>query len=166
MEVLGLHDVELGDEGINRLILFVHITRVFKFSSEMQKLLDLVFVFKNAVDPALQDKSKDGDVRVNEKKIIAKTYLELGFTHGAIETVLERLVLEVEFDIILIGAVTNCDIEVHLDGALWDGPQLVGLAELHVIPDQTKHRVSDREEYLLEHVAVFLTKEHLVDIDS
>ena len=56
MEVLGLHDVELGDERIHWLILLVNITRVFELSTEMQKLLNLVLVLKNAVNPALSDK--------------------------------------------------------------------------------------------------------------
>ena len=161
MEVLGLHNIELGDERINRLILFVDISCVFELCSEMQKLLDLMFVFKNAVNPAL-------DKREHSKVIIrnGKTYLELRLTHSAIEAVLERLVLEVEFNIILIGAVPNRDIEVHLDGALGDGPQLVRLTELYVVPNETDLGVSSGGGYLLEHVAVFLTKEHLVDVHA
>ena len=52
-EVLSLHDVELWDEGVNRLTLLVDIARIFKLSSQMQQLLNLVLVLENAVDPAL-----------------------------------------------------------------------------------------------------------------
>ena len=122
MEVLGLHNIELGDERINRLILFVDISCVFELCSEMQKLLDLMFVFKNAVNPAL-------DKREHSKVIIrnGKTYLELRLTHSAIEAVLERLVLEVEFNLVLIRAISDGDIEIDLDSSFGNGSKFVWL---------------------------------------
>ena len=59
-EVFCLHDIKLGDEWVNRLTLLVDIARIFKLSSQMQQLLDLVLVLKNAVDPTL---SKQKSVR-------------------------------------------------------------------------------------------------------
>lgn len=53
MQVFCLHDIELGDEGINRLIFFVDVTCVFKLGAQMQLLLDLVLVFEDAVNPTL-----------------------------------------------------------------------------------------------------------------
>ena len=62
------------------------------------------------------------------------TYLELGLAHSAIQSVLQRLIFEVEFNIILIWAITHSDIEIDLHSALWDRSQFVRLAELHVVP--------------------------------
>ena len=62
------------------------------------------------------------------------TYLELGFAHGAVKSVLERLVLEVEFDVVLIGAIADSDVKVDLDGTLRNGSKFVWLGELDVIP--------------------------------
>lgn len=53
VEVLCLHDIELGNEGVNWLTLLIDITGVFELSSKMQKLLNLVLVLKNTVNPAL-----------------------------------------------------------------------------------------------------------------
>ena len=53
MQVLRFHDIELGDEGINRLSFFVDVTSVFKLGAQMQLLLDLVLVLKDAVNPTL-----------------------------------------------------------------------------------------------------------------
>ena len=53
-EVFCLHDIELGDEWVNRLTLLVDIARIFKLSTQMQQLLDLMLVLKNTVAPTLK----------------------------------------------------------------------------------------------------------------
>ena len=63
------------------------------------------------------------------------TYLELSLTHGAVKTVLERLILKVELDVILSRAVSDGDVKVDLDSALRNGSQFVRLAELNVVPE-------------------------------
>ena len=52
-EVLDLHDVVLGDKGVNLLSLFVDETSVFELSSQVQLQLNLKFVFEDSVDPLL-----------------------------------------------------------------------------------------------------------------
>ena len=65
-----------------------------------------------------------------------KTYLELGFAHGAVESVLERLVLEIEFNVVLVRAIADCDVKVDLDGTLGNRSKFVRLGELNVIPER------------------------------
>ena len=62
------------------------------------------------------------------------TYLELGLAHGAVQSVLERLILKVEFDVILIRAISDRDIEVHFDGTLGDRSKFVRLGEFDIVP--------------------------------
>ena len=47
---------------------------------------------------------------------------------------LQRLILEIELNVVIVGAVTHRDIEEDLDGAFGDRSQLVRLAELNVVP--------------------------------
>ena len=85
---------------------------------------------------------------------------------------LEGLVLEVELDIVVFGAVTECDVEVNLNRSLGNRSQLVRLAELHIVPAERQKSNQMLGEVgpslmdnLLEDVAVFLSKENLVDVD-
>ena len=54
-------------------------------------------------------------------------YLELGLTHGAIESVLERFVLEVEFNLVLIRAISDGDIEIDFDSSFGNRSKFVWL---------------------------------------
>ena len=53
------------------------------------------------------------------------TYLEHVLTHGtspsAIDSVLERLIFEVELDVVLFSRFSDCDVEEHLYSAFGDG---------------------------------------------
>ena len=72
-----------------------------------------------------------------------QTYLEHILTHRAIHAVLERLILEIELNIVIVGAVAHRDIEEDLDGAFRDRSQLVWLAELNVVPVKNINRGSE-----------------------
>ena len=80
-----------------------------------------------------------------------QTYLEHILTHRAIHAVLERLILEIELNIVIVRAVAHSYIKEDLDCAFGDRPQFVWLTELNVV---------------LEHVAILCTKENLVDVDA
>ena len=54
-------------------------------------------------------------------------YLELGLTHGAIESVLERFILEVEFNLVLIRAIPDGDIEIDFDSSFRNRSKFVWL---------------------------------------
>ena len=83
------------------------------------------------------------------------TYLELGFAHGAVKSVLERLVLEVEFDIVLIGAIADCDVKIDLDGTLGNGSKFVWLGELDVVPAKESQLANCRYIFLYRIVATY-----------
>ena len=61
-------------------------------------------------------------------------YLELGLAHGAVESVLERLVLEVEFNLVLIRAISDGDVKVDFDGSFGDRSKFVWLGEFDEVP--------------------------------
>jgi len=73
--------------------------------------------------------------------------LEFSLTHGAVEAVLERLIFKVELDVVLVGTVADCDVEVHLDGAFRDRTQLVWLAKLDVVPVERQEVSGPSETY-------------------
>ena len=81
----------------------------------------------------------------------ALTYLEHVFTHRAIHAVLERLVLKIELNVVIIGAVTHCDIKENFDCTFGDWSQLIWLTKFNVV---------------LQHIAVFSSEEDLVDVDA
>lgn len=64
-EVLDLHDVVLGDKGVNLLSLLVDETSVFELSSQVQLQLNLEFVLEHSIDPLLQTKLKLNEVTSN-----------------------------------------------------------------------------------------------------
>lgn len=97
----------------------------------MQLLLDLVLIFKDAVDPAL---SNELTQLVNMNNLNRGTYLEHVFSHCAVHAMLKRLILEVELNIVLIFVSVNSYVKEDFNGTLRNRSQLVWLAELHVIP--------------------------------
>ena len=54
-------------------------------------------------------------------------YLELGLTHGAVKSVLERFILEVEFNLVLIRAISDGDIEIDFDSSFGNRSKFVWL---------------------------------------
>ena len=54
VQQLDLLDVEGRTERIGGLVVFVGLSGVFKLSSKMELLLDLVLVLKNSSDPLLK----------------------------------------------------------------------------------------------------------------
>ena len=64
---------------------------------------------------------------------------------------LERLVLKIELNVVIIGAVTHCDIKEDFDCSFGDWSQLIRLTEFNVV---------------LQHIAVFGSEEDLVDVDA
>lgn len=76
LEIFHLHDVKLGDKGVNDLALLVNCAGVLELSTQMQLTLDLELVLKHAIDPLLEHVS----------------------SHGIVELVTERLVLKIEFN--------------------------------------------------------------------
>ena len=79
------------------------------------------------------------------------TYLEHVLTHRAIHAVLERLVLKIELNVVIIGAVAHCNIKEDFDSSFGDWSQLIWLTKFNVV---------------LQHIAVFGSKEDLVDVDA
>ena len=110
VEIFHLHDVKLGDEGVNDLALLVYCAGVLELSTQMELTLDLELVLKNAVDPLLE---------------------HVG-SHGVVELVAERLVLEIEFNSCLPSGHLDQGKE-NLNRPFWDGLQWVWLAEFHLI---------------------------------
>ena len=78
---------------------------------------------------------------------------------------LERLILKVELDVVLFRALTNGNVKEDFNSALGDGTMLVRLREFDVVPGREIKLGQDERLYLLKHIAVFLTKEDLVDVD-
>ena len=142
-EVLDLHDVVLGDKGVNLLSLLVDETSVFELGSQVQLQLNLEFVLEHSIDPLLQTKLKQ-----------LSNYLEHVLAHGVVQFVFQGLIFKVEFyfvTVVLSALVLKLNqVEVNLDGALWDGLGLVGLRELDLV---------------LENVGILLHEEYLVDVD-
>ena len=61
------------------------------------------------------------------------SYLEHVLTHSAIHSVFEGLILEIELDVVIVGAVAHCDVKEDLDSALGYRSKLVWLAEFNVV---------------------------------
>jgi len=76
VEIFHLHDVKLGDKGVNDLALLVYCAGILKLSTQMQLTLDLELVLEYTVDPLLEHVS----------------------SHGVVELMAERLVLEIKFN--------------------------------------------------------------------
>ena len=62
------------------------------------------------------------------------THLEHVFSHSAIHAVLERLILKVKLNIVLIFVSVNGYVEEDFDSTFRNRSELVWLAELHIIP--------------------------------
>jgi len=127
LEVLHLCDVKLGNERVDWVSFLVDRSGVLELSSQMQLLLDFMFVLKHSIDPRLEHVS----------------------SHRVVQLVLERLVLKVELDLVLISIHLD-DVKEDLDSSLGDGLLLGWLGELHGV---------------LKDISVLLVKEDLVDID-
>ena len=79
------------------------------------------------------------------------TYLEHVLTHRAIHAVLERLVLKIEFNVVIIGAVTHRDVKKDFDCTFGDRSQLIWFTEFNVV---------------LQHITVLGSEKDLVDVDA
>lgn len=101
-QVLNLHDVVLGNEGVNLLTLLVNKTGVLKLSSQMKLKLNLELILKHAVNPLL-------------KHVLA---------HRVVKLMLQTFIFKIEFDLVtaVITAITlQLDqVEVDFHGAFWD----------------------------------------------
>ena len=49
---------------------------------------------------------------------------------------LERLILKIELDVVIVRTITHSDVEEDFDSAFRDRPKLVWLTEFHVVPFQ------------------------------
>ena len=120
MEVLNLHDVELGNKRVYHLTVLADKSGVLEFSTEVKFSLDFELFLEDCVDPVL---------------------IHVG-SHRAAGFVLETLVFEVELHFVLTVICLN-DIEVNLDSSLRNRFDLFRLTEFNLITENVSHLVEE-----------------------
>ena len=106
VEILNLHNIESGYEGIDLLSLGIDESGKFELGTKMKHCLDLKFVFEKLIDP----------------------FLIHSRSHGVTDFMPKGLTFKIKIKLIVVFAISKLShIEVALDGDLSDRLSALGL---------------------------------------